>query len=68
MPEPWKTLLDLILGPGGAIVTLCVVIFFLWRLLRESMREADRLLGTVTDLTTSVKDLTQEVRAWRNLR
>ena len=65
MPEPWKSLLDSILGPGGAVVVLCTIIFFLWRLFREATAEARSNLALVSDLTHSVKDLTTEVRAWR---
>ena len=65
MSEPWKSLLDLIMGPGGAIAVLCMVIYFLWRLFREAGQEAKANLSLVGDLIQSVRDLTTEVRAWR---
>lgn len=65
IPEPWGTLLALITGPLGAIVLLCVAIYFLWRLFREADKRADEALTTVTELTSAVKAVTTESRTWR---
>lgn len=65
LPEPWGILLALIVGPVGAIVVLCVIIFFLWRLFREEQARNRKSIDTVALLTQTIKDLTVEVRAWR---
>lgn len=65
VPEPWGTLLNLITGPLGAIVVLCVIVFFLWRLFREEQSRNRKNIDTVAVLTQTIKDLTTEVRAWR---
>jgi hypothetical protein len=65
IPEPWATLLSLIVGPVGAIVVLCVIIYFLWKLFREEQKENRANVAVVSALSSSVKDLTVEVKAWR---
>lgn len=65
VPEPWGTLLDLIVGPLGAIVVLCVIVYFLWKLFREEQDRNRKNVDTVATLTQTIKDLTTEVRAWR---
>ena len=65
VPEPWGTLLSLILGPLGAIVLLCVAVFFLWRLFREASAEAKAAQANVTSLTQAIKELTTESKTWR---
>lgn len=65
VPEPWGTLLSLIMGPLGAIVVLCVIVYFLWRLFREEQARNRKNVDTVATLTQTIKDLTTEVRAWR---
>lgn len=58
MPEPWASILAGLVGPYGVVILESAVIFFLWRLFREE-QSASR------SLTTVVRDLTTEVRAWR---
>lgn len=65
IPEPWGTLLALIVGPLGAIVVLCVIIYFLWKLFREEQARNRKNVDTVSTLTQTIKDLTTEVKAWR---
>lgn len=65
IPAPWGTLLSLIVGPLGAIVVLCVIIYFLWRLFREEQAERRKSIDTVDTLAQTVKDLATEFRAWR---
>lgn len=65
LPAPWGTILQLIVGPVGAIVLLCVIIWFLWKLFREEQVDNRKNLDTLSVLGQSVKDLTTEVKAWR---
>ncbi len=65
LPEPWGALLNLIIGPVGAVVVLCAVIFFLWRLFREEQLENRKNFGTVATLTKAVETQTIEIKAWR---
>jgi hypothetical protein len=65
IPQPWGTLLSLVVGPLGAIVVLCVIAYFLWKLFREEQAENRKNTGVVSLLTQSVKDLTTELAAYR---
>lgn len=65
VPEPWGTLLQLIVGPVGAIVALCAIIFFLWRLFREEQAENRKGVDTVATLAQTIKDLRVELKSWR---
>jgi hypothetical protein len=65
LPEPWEGILQAVVGPYGVVVVLGIVIFFLWRLYRESLAENKANMGTIGTLTSAVKDLTTEVRIWR---
>lgn len=67
VPEPWGSLLTLITGPFGAIVTLAVIVYFLWKLFREEQARNRLNVDTVATLTQTIKDLTTEVRAWREV-
>lgn len=78
IPQPWATLLSLIVGPLGAIVVLCVIIYFLWKLFREAEQEAAEARteqrkeaadnrATIGTLSSTVHDLTTETRALREL-
>ena len=58
-------LLQLVVGPLGAIVVLCVAIYFLWKLFREEQRENRKNFETVTTLSEATKDLTSELKIWR---
>jgi hypothetical protein len=65
LPEPWATVLGLIVGPVGAFVALGVAIFFLWRLFREEQAKNIAKDALLTALTDAVRNLTVEVKAWR---
>jgi hypothetical protein len=67
MPEPWATILAGLTGPYGVIVALSVVVYFLWKLFRESEKEArdDRI--TLRIVSDSVVSLTAEIRGWREV-
>lgn len=65
VPPPWDTILTLIIGPVGAVVVMGVIIYFLWRLFREEQMRNRKNVDTVSTLTQTIKDLTTEVRAWR---
>lgn len=67
IPEPWGTLLQLIVGPVGAIVALCAIIFFLWRLFREEQRENRTSMQVVATLTETIKDMKDELKIWREV-
>lgn len=63
---PWaQDLLELIFGPFGAIVVLCVVIYFLWKLFREEQAENRENFDTVHLQSKAIEALTAELRAWR---
>lgn len=65
IPEPWGTILSLVVGPLGALVVLCVIIYFLWKLFREEQNENRKNMGVVSTLSLTVKDLTTELSAYR---
>jgi hypothetical protein len=63
IPEPWGTVLNLVLGPLGAVVVLCLVIYFLWKLYREATAEAKKAQDNVSALTTGLNQLTATTAA-----
>jgi hypothetical protein len=65
IPPPWDVVLGLIVGPVGAFVALGVAIFFLWRLFREEQAKNATKDALLTALTDAVRNLTVEVKAWR---
>lgn len=65
LPPPWDVILGLIIGPVGAMVVLCLVIYFLWKLLREEQAENRKNFETVGLQSQAIAGLTTEVRAWR---
>lgn len=65
MPEPWGSILQGLMGPYGVIVAEAVVIYFLWKLFREEQDENRENVKTLGTLGQTQKDLTTEVRAWR---
>lgn len=65
MPDWATSLVDAILGPGGAIVTLCLAIYFLWKLFREEQAENRANFHTVALQSQAIEALTAELRAWR---
>jgi fluoride ion exporter CrcB/FEX len=67
IPQPWGTLLSLIVGPLGALVVLCVIIYFLWKLFREEQAQSRTTAGALATLTTTVKDLVTELAAYRKV-
>jgi hypothetical protein len=60
-----EQILQLIIGPVGAIVSLCVVMYFLWKLFREEQAENRKNFETVAILGEAIKELTQELKVWR---
>ena len=58
-------ILQLIIGPMGAIVVLCAAIYFLWKLFREEQKENRANFATVTTMSQAMKDLTAELKVWR---
>lgn len=66
MPEWATSIVDAIMGPGGAIVTLCLVIYFLWKLYREEQSENRANFHTVGLQSKAIEALTAELRAWRD--
>jgi hypothetical protein len=63
---PWgQELIGAIVGPFGAIVVLSAALFFLWRLYREEQREGRETVRTVATLAEAMKDLTAELKIWR---
>jgi flagellar basal body-associated protein FliL len=67
LPEPWGTVLSLIVGPVGAFVALCIAIFFLWRLYREEQAENRENFHTVALQSKAIEALTTELHAGREL-
>jgi tryptophan 2,3-dioxygenase len=67
MPEPWASILAGLTGPYGVVIAEAVVIYFLWRLFRESEREAQTDRATLRTLSESVVSLTSEIRQWREV-
>ena len=68
IPEPWGTLLELVVGPVGAFVVMAVMIYFLWRLFREEQRENRASMKAVELLAATVSDLKDELKIWREAR
>lgn len=68
IPEPWGTLLELIVGPVGAFVVMAVIIYFLWRLFREEQKENRASMKAVETLATTVSDLKDELKIWREAK
>lgn len=67
MPEPWASILAGLTGPYGVIVAEAVVVYFLWKLFRESESEARTDRATLRTLSESVVTLTAEIRSWREV-
>lgn len=65
IPEPWGTILQLIVGPVGAIVVMGLMVYFLWKLFREEQAENRKNMAVVATLGQTVKDLTEELKVWR---
>lgn len=58
-------LLQLVVGPLGAIVAVCVALYFLWKLFREEQKENRGNAKVVATLTDTIRDLTEELKIWR---
>lgn len=58
LAEPFGSLVNLILGPFGALIVVCVGIYFLWKLYREATTEARKAQDHVTELTAAINKLT----------
>ena len=56
-------LLSRLIGQTGAFVALLIIVYFLWRLYRESQRDLKLSDARVDQLTDAVKELTAEIRA-----
>lgn len=67
MPEPWASLLAGLTGPYGVIIAESTVVYFLWKLFRESEAEARTDRATLRTLSESVVTLTAEIRSWREV-
>ena len=67
MPDPWATILAGLTGPYGVVIAEAVVIYFLWRLFRESEGEARRDRDVLLSLSQAVSTLTSEIRSWREV-
>lgn len=67
MPEPWASLLAGLTGPYGVVIAEAVVVYFLWKLFRESEAEAHDDRATLRTLSDAVAALTSEVRSWREV-
>lgn len=65
VPAPWNLILDQVLGPLGAVVSLCVAVFFLWRLFREEQKENRDNFKTVGILSDAIIELGLELKAYR---
>ena len=63
MPEWAKYLIDGLTGEFGVIILLCVVVYFLWRLFRESQKDIRAADVRVDNLTEAVRELMSEFRA-----
>lgn len=63
--ELLDAILSRIVGQTGAFVSLLIVVFFLWRLYRESQKDLRVSDNRVDALTDAVRELTAEVRAKR---
>ena len=67
IPTWAQTLLTFIIGPVGAIVVMCVTIYFLWKLFREEQAENRKNFATVQTLSDTVEKSVEENRQWREL-
>lgn len=56
-------LLSRLIGQTGAFVALLIIVYFLWRLYRESQRDLKLSDARVDQLTEAVRELTTEIRA-----
>lgn len=65
IPEPWGTILELVVGPVGAFVVMALIIYFLWRLFREEQKENRASMKAVETLAQTVADLKDELKIWR---
>jgi len=65
VPAPWDTILALIVGPVGAVIMLCLALYFVWKLFREAQAENKQNMATVAVLTDVLKDLKDELRIRR---
>jgi hypothetical protein len=63
--ELLDAILARIVGQTGAFVALIIVVYFLWRLYRESQKDLRSSDSRVDALTDAVRELTAEVRAKR---
>lgn len=52
-------------GPWGVFFILIIVVYFMWRLFRESQRDVRTSESRVDKLTDAVRELTAELRAKR---
>lgn len=65
MPDWASEVLTGLTGPYGVIIALAVVVYFLWRLFREAQKEAKSAWEFAREASETTKELTIEVRAWR---
>lgn len=65
MPDPWGPIIEGLTGPYGVIFAMAVVIYFLWRLFREEQKESKAAWDFAREVSQTSKELTLEVRAWR---
>lgn len=65
MPDWGQAILDGLTSEYGVIIALSVVLFFLWRLFREAQKEAKEAWAFAREASQTSKELTIEVRAWR---
>jgi len=65
IPEPWGTLLQLVIGPVGAVVVMALMVYFLWKLFREEQEDNRANKTVIATLATTIGDLTTELRVWR---
>lgn len=68
LPEWVPAILDGLTGEFGVIVAQGLIIFFLWRLFRESQKERLASEARVDGLTAAVTGLTQELRSPARVR
>ena len=61
--EILDAILSRIVGQTGAFVALLIVVYFLWRLYRESQKDLKTSDARVDALTEAVRELTAEIRA-----
>jgi uncharacterized membrane protein len=63
MIEDLQLVLDVLVGPYGVVAAEGIVIFFLYRLYKEAIKEGKQSQANVALLTAAVKELTSGVRA-----